>query len=102
MSDKIVLTKLKEYDYKTTVVYPYYDASSSTYDKMTNGMSDAGKKSLANMLAHHLMPIQRYAEGWLLTRVDMIDRFTKGELPSPYAFCHNDGTAHWKAEVSLP
>lgn len=52
-------------------VYPYFEASKEKYELMCVGMAPGGKYQLANMLAHHLMPLRRDSNGWILTRMDL-------------------------------
>lgn len=52
-------------------VYPYFECSKESFESMCSGMTPAGKGSLANLLAHHCMPLRRDKNGWILTRMDL-------------------------------
>lgn len=71
-------------------VYPYYDAQPKYYERLTEGMSDKAKKSFANALAHHMMPMFRNEHGWWLSRQDLIlERPSKGR--SVFDLIDNEG-----------
>lgn len=65
--------------------YPYFDCRPEQWAQHTEGMTDRGKQTLANMLAHHCLLAQRDDLGWILTRFDLIN---KGR---PYWHVSNDG-----------
>jgi hypothetical protein len=52
-------------------VYPYFEASKEAFEAMCVGMTYAGKRQFANMLAHHCMPMRRDVNGWILSRIDL-------------------------------
>jgi len=65
--------------------FPYMECSPKQWETYTEGMTERGKRQLANMLAHHMLLARRDRFGWWLTRDDLID---KGK---PYWYVSNDG-----------
>lgn len=54
----------------TEVKYPYFSPPQDVYDFMTRDLSLEGKRAFANAVAHHMIPVQKVDEGWLMTRSD--------------------------------
>lgn len=62
---------MKEHDKK----YPLFDPGMDIWEHMMAEFDDKGKSQMGNQVAHHMIPVQRINDGWLLTRAD----YARGE-----------------------
>jgi hypothetical protein len=97
MKDKTKVT-LHRGGYKKA---PYFECTPDQWKEYTKGMSERGVRSLANMLAHHMLLLERIEEGWLLTRCDYIKAVLAGTRKSAYAFCSNDGDVDYSFQGTV-
>lgn len=75
--------------------YPYFDSSEKYYALMTEGLDEKVKNSLANALAHHMIPIFKDDKYWYITRADYI---AKGR---PWSGINLE-TGRWEYTVEAP
>lgn len=69
-------------------VYPYFSCSKEAFDNMTMGMTTRGKGQLANMMAHHCIPLRRDENGWMMSRYDLA-------MSNKILHVSNDGDLNW-------
>jgi hypothetical protein len=70
---------------------PYFECTPEQWEEYTKYMTEQGKRSLGNALAHSFLLAKRYENGWLLTRHDLIEDVVAGRRKYPWAFVPNDG-----------
>lgn len=64
---------------------PYFECTAEQWERHTKGMTERGKRRLANMLAHHCLLARRDELGWIITRFDLI------QSGKPWWHVSNDG-----------
>ena len=56
------------------VKYPYFSPPQKVYNVFMEGMSIEEQRGVSNAVAHHMIPIEQTAEGWLFTRSDYAEK----------------------------